>query len=1016
MERGLNAWSELTLSDLFFAYRKAKADCFFETSCRVTERFVDFEKDVHPRLAEMLERLQRGEVGAVLGENPGSAHVFPKAMKVVSGSPADQHSFFSDPAREFQRIRSTSDLRASFRIVGDFPVEIHILSALWINLVGHKFDAKLSDHALGSRLRRYQTGSPAQRARSYHREGIGSFEPYYEPYKRWRDEGIQRIREELEKGEGVVGLTLDFSNFYHCIDPSFMSERQFLEEIGLGLNEFERSFTSTVVEYLLEWSRTCRDKILSHQPEERIVGGLPIGISAVRIISNMVLHKIDKDILSSLAPIYFARYVDDIFLVLRDNQEFSSQADVWRHIQRLSPLFEGDPNKRMTIKLPEYFGGTELFFQPEKQKCFFLSGQTGLNLLSNIASQIKEVASERRLMPLPEHLDKGAAARALSTVSSSPDEADSLRRADGLTLRRLGWSILLRSVEVLARDLDPDEWLSERNKFYKFAFDHVVRPDKILEQLDHLPRLMALAISLADWGQAKRLFDCTLRAIAELQSATELGSFEINGLLCHAGAETLWDELEERTKYSFRDAILRAFPINQGSTRSRAALALLGSVGLSPKACAHIALAVREADLGRQPYKEHLRWEATRYRPITDGEDILQGEYRYIDDLRRFLARSSIPAIAGGASRLSPQLTGTEQGESPESLLPYLFPTRPYSAREIALYCAEECVFGEPINAAHHWARYVRAVRGVWVRSDLADEFMPLVESTSDAIPPIPPPSGSDNPPVRVGASERSASIRLGITSFGVSQETWACGANGSPDHSKTRYRALANIINDAIRQEHRPDYLLLPELSVPARWLDTISGRLIEARISLIAGLDYRLHPNNKIDSVAVLALLDDRLGFTTSLEIRQAKTEPAPGEDEELSRNFGRSWVDYGKAPKPIYDHFGFQFGVLVCSELQNLQHRLDFQGKVDCLVILSWNRDLETFSALVDAAGLDVHAYIALVNNRAYGDSRVRRPSKKSYERDICRIRGGLNDQLVIVEINPSRLRAQQSRVKR
>lgn len=75
----------------------------------------------------------------------------------------------------------------------------------------------------------------------------------------------------------------------------------------------------------------------------------------------------------------------------------------------------------------------------------------------------------------------------------------------------------------------------------------------------------------------------------------------------------------------------------------------------------------------------------------------------------------------------------------------------------------------------------------------------------------------------------------------------------------------------------------------------------------------------------------------------------------------------------------------------------------------------QDLESFSALIDAAALDVHAYMALVNNRRYGDSRLRRPAKKSFHRDVCRIRGGENDQLVVVEIEPTRLRRQQSREK-
>lgn len=83
---------------------------------------------------------------------------------------------------------------------------------------------------------------------------------------------------------------------------------------------------------------------------------------------------------------------------------------------------------------------------------------------------------------------------------------------------------------------------------------------------------------------------------------------------------------------------------------------------------------------------------------------------------------------------------------------------------------------------------------------------------------------------------------------------------------------------------------------------------------------------------------------------------------------------------------------------------------------MMVLSWNQDLDTFSALVESASLDVHAHIALVNNREYGDSRVRSPAKEAYKRDVCRLRGGENEHVVVVELDIADLRAYQSRAKR
>lgn len=53
---------------------------------------------------------------------------------------------------------------------------------------------------------------------------------------------------------------------------------------------------------------------------------------------------------------------------------------------------------------------------------------------------------------------------------------------------------------------------------------------------------------------------------------------------------------------------------------------------------------------------------------------------------------------------------------------------------------------------------------------------------------------------------------------------------------------------------------------------------------------------------------------------------------------------------------------------------------------------------------------------MNNRKYGDSRVRSPAKESFLRDIARVRGGENDFVVAATLDIKALRSFQSRAKR
>ena len=197
-------------------------------------------------------------------------------------------------------------------------------------------------------------------------------------------------------------------------------------------------------------------------------------------------------------------------------------------------------------------------------------------------------------------------------------------------------------------------------------------------------------------------------------------------------------------------------------------------------------------------------------------------------------------------------------------------------------------------------------------------------------------------------------------------------------------------------------------------------------AGISFIAGAEYG-HRNRAYDATgqpfqavpfvtneAFMFLTDDRLGYPSWVVFRQQKAVPAIHEGEELRQKFGLNL--HAESPmlaeKRVYRHAGFEFGLLICSELTDIQFRQKFRGNVDTLLVLSWNRDLESFASLVESAALDVHCFTVLVNNRKYGDSRVRAPFKESYLRDMVRVKGGLADYFVLAEIDYEPLRDFQS----
>lgn len=1031
-------WDKLSRVDLLVAYRKAKADVFFENSIPTAIKFAEYEQDLLKNLDGLITRLNEASGFAADNALLGEFRIVPKKLTLRSRKGAPKgHVHFSDPNRAFESLLERHDVTPGFRIVGDFPVDAHVLSALWINMIGHKLDACLDDSAYGFRLRRIRTedlkGDKA--TRPFHITAIGSFQPYYQPYQRWRSDGLKAIRNELDNGRDVVAVSLDLRSFYHQVDPTFLGVKKFLEVLGLtednSLTKEELAFTRELSKFMVRWSVGAQNiaKEVTRKSGD-VAGGLTIGLTASRIASNVLLYRWDRLVKTKLTPVHYGRYVDDMFLVLRDPGDLSGMEDLMWFLQKRlgkrrfrksdesgSALWQITLGKR-------YAKNTRIELQTDKQKMFLLRGQAGLDLLDTIEKEIHELSSEFRLMPSPDQLEQTTAAKVLSAAGSVGEGADNLRRADNLTIRRLSWSLQMRHVETLSSDLPKMSWKKQREDFYRFAHDHVLRADKLFDHFTYLPRLLGFTVALNEWEQAESIVARSFAALDELESATGDGNrIEVNGTAC-VGKKQLWNYVRSALAWWFIDASARYYnPDNLLGKQPSKRIARLATIFLEQRSRElhsiddflsfdfgvdefyEKAPLLARCDLAHVPYRMILHRQAAK--ALIDGKKRSANDRRLerafkeaqildVEALSDFLRQSR-------KSRLRRIETGKRSGEL---LRPYFFPTRPYTPLEVAElvpWCVGLGRSGRYVPTVQ-WARYVRALRGVWVKPTLLGEL----ETDRDKL---------DRPPsiVKIGFGETD-NVVVAITNLLTTDAMWAASASGSPKLTLERYKRMSELVNQAIRVRPRPDYLLLPELSLPTEWVHSLSSRLTQSGINLIAGTEYK-HPDAKtILSHACLQLIDNRMGFPTPVRIWQEKREPAVGEDKELTTKFGKTWASTPSLRKPIYQHNGFYFGVMVCSELQNSKARVRFQGKVDALMVLSWNKDLDTFSALVEAAALDVHAYAVLVNNRKYGDSRVRSPAKEAFRRDLARLRGGENDFCVTVKLDVKALRAFQSRAKR
>lgn len=230
------------------------------------------------------------------------------------------------------------------------------------------------------------------------------------------------------------------------------------------------------------------------------------------------------------------------------------------------------------------------------------------------------------------------------------------------------------------------------------------------------------------------------------------------------------------------------------------------------------------------------------------------------------------------------------------------------------------------------------------------------------------------------------------------------------------RYEAFNRLFNRILKERKRPDYIVLPELCMPLRWALRVARKLAANGVSLMAGVEYhRDRSTRKLRNDCLVSLTTFWPGYGSSVIILQPKFAPAHAERMELKKVLRKDHQFYcpASAIPTIYNHRGFFFTPLICSDLTNLAHRHSVRGEIDALFALEWNPDTKTFASLVEASANDLHAFVIQANNRTYGDSRIRSPAAEDYERDAVQVRGGVTDYYVVGEINVAQLRLEQRR---
>ena len=967
-----------TRDELFLAYRHAKATLFFERRGVGLIDLARFESKLVTRLDDLSLLLARN--GGWFDQLPtGCLWITPKKLRV-----SDPRGFGNSPddVRRIGAPRPPVDLDIQVRYIPS--PECAIVEVLFLWQFGPVLQSLLSPHAIGYRLdlRRNQAIRTSRRL----------FEYWPRVYDHFRTVPVDKALQELKKKGSVLVLSADLANFYDTVDPSFLLNESFLDELEsanypINITTYRKATASLLRLYSDYRSLAHRRTGLDWST------GIPIGSLTSRLVANLVLATFDHAVESQQTTVCYRRYVDDFVIVAKaDTSDPGDLADV---VETYVPHVDVDRNTgdfQLNANLL-LRSGSEFKIQRTKCRAYHLIGTAGRDFLLAIRNDFGRLVSEERAFLDPTVLSDGTF-QELVRVGAPGRPLTVLRDVDRSRLEHFALSIRLRSLERMSVLVDN----KHARPLIQSALNEVLRffdgDGDWVENFEAANRMLRLAIRVADWDDVRHL---------------------INYM------DDIWRD-EECLHKSVRQLFHRNRPVP-----SRSAWVWLRNY-LHARRIETISSVIRQPEHGSNKFPAWFRSEGVmertqvvRWRAFVQRARLLAAaDLRTLDredDAFGPNSRDKKCEFEHDDAELNKRVQTVQQfvdvcaeiGDRSWNIAPFslFLCTRPPSYFDIArrwLYRSERRGFRHDVF--EKLLELVNAIRG----TQYADPVGIVIDERNVRIPHEP----------RVGQrTVRDPRLILGnLVSPRGSFEGSAGRVNGSmfgkPVLTIERLRGLAHILDAtsklARRDPDRRNLLVLPELSLPRAWFRSVANYIARwGSFGLIAGLEYLHHLTSPwVFNQAWITIPGP---WQSAAAWPWTKERAARGEADEL-RQLGVGFkpsLDGLQSRRTVVDSPYGLISVLICSELIEAGRISDLVGRVEVVAVPSWNRDTASYDHLIQSAGVQLHSIIAVANNGHYSDCRAWAPMTARWQRDLCRLIERDENTVVFVDLPLAALRA-------
>lgn len=561
------------LQKIYEAYRKFKNYSYYDSASLFSrKRIAEFEEELYglkksqfkKRFADKLNGLSE----VLLGTNEQYFQqllnkidfcILPKSMQKDAVQQTDEIKLISN------HIQKGNFKIDKYNIFIDAPIEIQLISTLWVMFVGVRLSKLISSHNYAYKLSLTSPQTESQQTKIT--AGLHIYKPYFKGYQDWRDNALKKADEILDNHKDVTIVSLDITRYFYHVRlnlPEFVEK--LLEENSIDFsNEDERALATRLTILLSRVHEAYTEKCEKYLPSDVIPieygkTMLPVGLVSSGVIGNLFLADFDKRVIEKIHPDFYGRYVDDMLFVIGESKADNALEFLNKYF--VEPRILEHDNETFKIQ------ANDVYFSIQSNKIIVESfDHTGSKAaLMKFRRNIQRQRSEFRFLPDEETVEQDFDEAAFSMQYSG--SVNKLRNIKDFTEDKFGASTYLAHMIFLAC------YKSEDNKKHKKAivqqiltyfkgavaleyyslWEKVFTYFVITEDVDSLNKFQKQifdAIKLCNCGNTeidkkiRKSLDDTLQLSAAIPLSMHLNFIE---------AENEWEEITIKTAIKLRHA------------------------------------------------------------------------------------------------------------------------------------------------------------------------------------------------------------------------------------------------------------------------------------------------------------------------------------------------------------------------------------------------------------------------------------------------------------------------------